>query len=237
LSAPQLGEILLAGAPTQQIHNLALGNVQGKTDPKDNYGDTQKAWFDLIIIDEASQMDVASSSLVFTKAAPQGACILAGDHLQLPPIHAAQAPRGMEHLVGPVFSYFIEHHALPTLALDDNYRSNGSIVEFVRQAGYSSNLNAHFHDLELNLSTPVPTTRPCNWPSHLPFSPHYASILDPQKPLLCFVAQDDSSRQSNPFEAQTIAALSWLLWQQLAKPFSRTHHRTRASLPYPADVF
>ena len=65
-------------------------------------------WFDLIVVDEASQMDVASSLLVVSKLADGGALVLAGDDLQLPPIHQARAPLDLDGYVGSVFE-FVRH--------------------------------------------------------------------------------------------------------------------------------
>ena len=226
LTEPTDGDIILVGAPTQQVHNLGVS-------PKpDNLGETQKEWFDLVILDEASQVDVASSALVFTKVAAGGACVLAGDHLQLPPIHAADAPKGMEEFVGPIFSFFVEHHALHKVPLQTNYRSGERIVEFVRRAGYDAGFHSHFADLALNLTAPLPTSAPTGWPAYLPFSPHYADLLDPNKPLVCFVSHDDRNGQANAFEAQTVAALSLLLWGNLGRAHSATHHAAKTTARY-----
>src|SRR5207249_5698257 len=74
--------VLVVGAPPEQVHNLLTCN----NDP------AQAEWFDLIVIDEASQMDVAHAILPVSAVASDGAVILAGDALQLPPIHQAEPP-------------------------------------------------------------------------------------------------------------------------------------------------
>jgi hypothetical protein len=60
-------KILIMGCPPQQLHNLAIAP---RSNSNARVGDTVKNWFDVIVLDEASQMDVASSTLIFSKAAP-----------------------------------------------------------------------------------------------------------------------------------------------------------------------
>lgn len=98
--------LVVAGAIPHQLHNLAIAHhtVKGLPNPQ-QVAATQQRWFDLLVIDEASQMDVASAAMVASKAAEEGSFVLAGDDLQLPPIHAAEPPLGLENFLGSVFSY------------------------------------------------------------------------------------------------------------------------------------
>jgi DNA replication ATP-dependent helicase Dna2 len=57
-------------------------------------------WFDLVLIDEASQLDVAMSTLVVSKAADGAAFVLAGDDLQLAPIQRGTQERCLHRQVG-----------------------------------------------------------------------------------------------------------------------------------------
>jgi hypothetical protein len=92
--------VVVVGAPPEQVHNLLTC---------DN-GSAQDEWFDLILIDEASQMDVAHAILPLCGVADGGSVVLAGDRLQLPPIHQAEAPTGLENLVGSVYAFFRQMH-------------------------------------------------------------------------------------------------------------------------------
>lgn len=205
--------IVVLGSPQQQLHNLALASKAcGAKHPKE----TIRPWFDLVILDEASQMDVASSTLVFSKLAPGGACVLAGDDLQLPPIQSAEPPMELEHVVGSVYNYFRRHHKIPPSSLDVNYRSNRTIVEFTRMAGYSPDLRSHSPDLQLDLLSPVPSERPADWPADLYWSPDWAAFLDPEHPAVAYVYEDSLSSQANAFEADAVACLLWLLRGRLA---------------------
>ena len=80
----QADNLIVVGAPPEQVHNLLICHN----------GSAQQEWFDLIVIDEASQMDVAHAMLPLCGIASTGSVVLAGDPLQLPPIHQAEAPIG-----------------------------------------------------------------------------------------------------------------------------------------------
>jgi DNA replication ATP-dependent helicase Dna2 len=202
--------IVIMGCPPQQLHNLALAGTSER--PKA----TIKSWFDYVVMDEASQMDVASSTLVFSKITPAGSCVLAGDDLQLPPVQQAEPPQDLEDLVESTYIYFRRHHSLPPNSLDVNYRSNATIVEFTKLAGYSANLVSYSKDLKLSFSTSLPDQKPNDWPDQLYWTPHWSQFLDPNHPTVCFIYEDPISSQINDFEADSTSALIWLLSKHLA---------------------
>lgn len=211
------GLIIVGGVP-QQVHNLAIATeftsamskTAGKKGPSKLHRATQSRWFDLVVIDEASQMDVATATLVVSKAADTGTYVLAGDDLQLPPIHAADPPEQMEHYVGSVFEFVRKARGVNPLSLDINYRSNAVLVDFVRGAGYRDALKAHSPQLRLDLST-LPVARPADWPTTLAWSADWSQLLNPNYSATAFVHTDDTSGQVNDFEADAVAALVWLL--------------------------
>ncbi|HEY0078499.1 MAG TPA: ATP-binding protein [Pyrinomonadaceae bacterium] len=198
--------VMVVGCVPQQLHNLA---VAGKT--KRLPAHTIRPWFDIILLDEASQMDVPTSTLVFSKLAQDGSSVLAGDDLQLSPIQKAEPPKDLEHMVGSVYNYFRHHHGIAPNSLDINYRSNQTLVDFTKVAGYSANLQSNSPDLRLHLSPPVPTTKSHNWPSQLYWSPDWEKFLEPDRPAVCFVYDDKLSSQVNDFEADAVTTLLWLL--------------------------
>ncbi len=75
-------ESAVVGATPEQIYNLATLDD----------AEPVQSFFDLILIDEATQMDVAHAILPLCTIAPQGSIVLAGDWKQLPPIHGAGRP-------------------------------------------------------------------------------------------------------------------------------------------------
>ena len=197
------GSTIVSTVP-QQVHNLlSLG------------GEAVGELFDLIVIDEASQLDVAQAILAIAALADRGTLVVAGDHLQLPPIHAATAPRGLEAMVGSVYDYFRDHHELEPTMLDINYRSNDTIVDFIRTAGYQAALSADKPALKLKIIVPL-GTRPNSWPASIAWSPGLPVLADPELPISCFVYPEGRSSQWNHFEAGVTAALVRLYWQHLA---------------------
>jgi hypothetical protein len=219
LEKPSAEDILVIGCPPQQLHNLAIAG-RSKKEPRH----TICAWFDLTLIDEASQMDVAMSTLVLSKIAAGGSCVVAGDDLQLPPIHKADPPKDLEYVVGSAYNYFRRHHSIEYSALNVNYRSNEPIVRLTRMAGYSSKLESHSPTLRLNIlkrrptdkSAELPTDKPADWPDTLFWTPDWARLLDPDYPATCFLYDDTLSSQVNDFEADAVASLLWLLEGRLA---------------------
>lgn len=207
-------QILILAGPPQQLHNLAIA-TKSKT-KNETAKRTQRRWFDLIIIDEASQLDVAQATLIVTKAADGAAFVLAGDDKQLPPIHQATAPEKLDHVVGSVYGYVRHHHGVVPTSLQVNYRSNDTLVELTKRAGYDPKLQAQHANLRLKtLGDGFPKQRPDNWPSNVVWSPEWTRLLAPDKPAACFLYQDDVASQANDFEAEVVAALTWLLYGRI----------------------
>lgn len=209
--------IAIIGAIPHQIHNLALAsrNKSG-INQAHKIQATQKPWFDLIVIDEASQMDVASATLVISKAAGNATYVLAGDDLQLPPIHQADPPKDLERHVGSVFEYVRRVQKVEPLPLNVNYRSNQTLVNFFRTAGYDDRLHAYSPDLRLSILTlPDTTEAPAGWPDGLAWSANWAALLDPGYPATAYIYTDDTSGQANDFEADAVVAMIWLLYGRM----------------------
>lgn len=217
--------ISLVFAPSQQVHNLSVAGF--KKDGK-NFGRFGKAlthiraeWFDLVIIDEASQMDVAFSSLILSKAAENAICILAGDDLQLPPIHQAEPPLHQEDLVGSIYSFMTKRHSINSSQLLINRRSNEDIVEFTKEAGYSNGLKSHSPNLSLNIIQNIDLSKPVSWIDKVCFTEKWASILAPEKKVVAIVYDDEESGQINEFEAESIVAMIQCLYGKIGEPKNR----------------
>jgi DNA replication ATP-dependent helicase Dna2 len=204
--------ITVVGAPAQQLHNLAVACC-GKA--RETAKDVLCDWFDFVVLDEASQLDVATSTLIFTKVARNGSVILAGDDLQLPPVHQADAPEDLDHIVGSVYNYFRYQHGIEPQPLQVNYRSNETIVAFTSSAGYDSRLISHSPDLSLRFLEDIPTERPDDWLDSLFWTPDWSHLLNPAHPTTCFIYEDELSSQVNDFEADAVTALIHLLYGRL----------------------
>ena len=211
LNAPK--SISVIGCTPQQLHNLAVFGVPKKKD----YKLTIRSWFDFIVLDEASQIDIPSTSLVYSKMTKESICVIAGDNLQLPPIQKASPPEGLENLVGSAYDFFRFHREVEPVSLDVNYRSNQEIVDLTKTAGYDSKLESFSPDLKLNFLSPVPLSKPNNWNEDFYWTEKWAELLDPDKPVTCFVYEDDESSQINEFEADSITSLVILLRNRMNK--------------------
>lgn len=230
-AAQALGDRLAAarastvvGGTVQQVHNLLTGAL----------GSPCRPVFDLIVIDEASQLDVAGATLALAGLAEGGSVVLAGDPLQLAPIHTAPPPLGLEAHVGSIYTYCAEAHGVPPTMLEENYRSNATLVELAHIAGYARGLRSYSPDLRLHLVAPLPTAPPPDWPASLFWTPGWALLLDPAQPAVCFVYPDGRASQANPFEADAVAALLWLLAGRLGRQLAGERD-PRTGAPRPVD--
>jgi hypothetical protein len=226
-------QLTIVGATPEQTHNLLT--------IADN--SAQDELFDLILIDEASQMDVAHAILALCSLTENGSVVLAGDPRQLPPIHQANPPVGLENMVGPIYVFCSEFHQVPDVMLSENYRSNSTLVEFSLNAGYRRTLSSYSPDLRLDLIQPVPVTQPADWATDIYWTPEWATLLDPAYPAVCFTYPEGRSSQWNQFEADAVAALVTLLQGRLSNQLlnerdSRTGALIRASVtPYSNTEF
>ena len=156
--------------------------------------------FDVIAVDEAGQLDVGHSVIAFAAAKAEAQVLIAGDPLQLAPIHQAEPPEHLIGHVGPIYNYFRHLHDVPDCTLTINYRSNEEIVTLARHAGYPDSYTAHQPDLRLPDGGAVPMPPP-NWPDSLQWDDLYAAITSPELPIVCITYPEGIAGQWNTFEA------------------------------------
>jgi DNA replication ATP-dependent helicase Dna2 len=225
---------VVAGTP-EQLHRLidhAAGTAAGPL-------------FDAIVIDEAGQLDVAHALLVLAGVAPNAAVIVAGDPKQLPPIHAADPPSGLEPLVGSIYGFFHGWRGVADTPLTTNYRSNSEIVALAQRAGYPPSLIAHRPNLRIRYTAAGAMVAgsgaaPPGWPGNLPYSPDLADVARPDRPVVCLTYPEGVAGQWNPFEVDTVAALLWWYSARLAvgldgQPSPAGQPPPPATAPLPAE--
>ena len=199
----QADGVTVVASTVDQLHKLGLPSVCAPL-------------FDVMLIDEASQLDVAHAIVGLSKLATEGQVVVIGDDKQMAPIHPLEAPDGTEHLVGSIYDFYRnyrEHEnqnlAIEPVMLNRSFRSNREIVEFVREAGYGEDLEASPGNANLRISTvtPLPTAEPTDWPDELRWSSGLAPILEATEPLVAVVHKDRFSSQRNDDEADLTASL------------------------------
>ncbi|MBB4639288.1 bifunctional RecB family nuclease/DEAD/DEAH box helicase [Longimicrobium terrae] len=89
--------------------------------------------FDVVVIDEASQMKVPEALIALSSLRPGGRVVLCGDDRQLPPILYGRYPRE-ETLFGSAFTHFAERFG--RLALRESRRMNRALVRWPARLFY-----------------------------------------------------------------------------------------------------
>lgn len=92
------------------------------------------SWFDVVVIDEASQIKVSEALIALSSLRPGGQVILCGDDKQLAPVIRGRYGARDDTLFGSVFSHFAE--SFPKLALRESRRMNRALVEYPRELFY-----------------------------------------------------------------------------------------------------
>ena len=176
-----------------------------------NRGVPAAHWFDLLLIDEASQVSVAAAAPYYLLLKPLAHVILAGDHRQLGPIYGFQMRNTNKGLFDCIFTYIKETYEIDPVALDQNYRSNDEITGWPRDRFYSQGYQAFRPKRRLNIRIPdYGGEPPQGWPIQLPWSEEYLRLLDPGWPVVVVSYPPDMYTLSNPFEAEMVASLTYL---------------------------
>lgn len=188
---------------------VATSTMQSYKLAKWIFGHEVGAVFDVVIVDESSQVQVTTAISPLATLKNDARLIIAGDHLQMPPILALEPPKGSEYLVGSIQKYLLERpfsSKIVSCPLEENYRSAEDIVAYARMIGYRATLQASNAATALHILASVPTPS-SGFPVSLPWSPLWPQILDVDKKVLTLLHDDDLSSQSNLFEAKIVAAL------------------------------
>lgn len=191
------GTFLLVG-PSEQLHKLVKAST----------GSTAGPVFDVVVIDEAGQLDVAHALLPLAGVRPGAQVIVAGDPKQLAPIHAAEPPRDLAAVVGSIYDYFHIEHDIQDTPLLVNYRSNSDIVALGATAGYPPQLKANFPDRRIRYDRDSDgQTQPNVWPPTVQFSDGIPAVATPDKAVVSLTYPEGVSGQWNPFEVDVVVQL------------------------------
>lgn len=199
--------IVIVAAVTHQCSRIAeqlakLRQAQG-----------QVLWplFDVVLVDESSQVDMTTAVGPLALLKPISQLIVAGDHLQMPPVIQTDPPVGAEHLVGSLQTYLTKRFSLTSCPLLENYRSNKDIVDYTRRLGYPAGLAAANPGTQIKLLRPIQELSESLIAAGLPWSDFWPGALDPTRPIAAITYPDGMAGQANVFEAECAASLVWLL--------------------------
>ncbi|HEX2914276.1 MAG TPA: AAA domain-containing protein [Chloroflexia bacterium] len=158
--------------------------------------------FDLVVLDEASQMNIPQALLASSWLREDGQLIVVGDHRQMAPIlsHGWEAEDRMSAVTTQpyrsVFQFLLDHQ-FPRVALDESFRLHQVQAEFLQQNIYSLD-GIHFHSRRRHLL-----------PGHIASqdSAYLRAVMDPAYPVVVIQHNEQGSQQANLTEANLIAPL------------------------------
>lgn len=181
---------------------------QGRQFAKRIAGASLHQVFDVVVIDESSQVPVSHAIASFSGMKDHARVVVAGDHLQMPPITSIEAPAEVEYLVGSIQTYLLERPftaPLQPCVLATNYRSADHIVDFARSIGYPQHLAAAYANCRLHLLQPLPGH--AQYHAAFPWAASYDIVLQESTRVATVLHDDDISSQGNKYEAQIVANL------------------------------
>ncbi len=155
---------------------------------------------DCLILDEASQLNLAEAIMAGLPLKPDGQVIVVGDHRQMPPIikHDWNAePRRTFKQFRAYESLFLalQPLGLPAIRFQESFRLHADMAEFLRREIYQQDGIPYFsrkHDVLPAFAHP---------------DPFIAGVLAPEHPLIVVVHSEAESQLRNPFEQALIAPI------------------------------
>jgi hypothetical protein len=194
--------LIVGGTPGGLYRLLKQGAAQGRQ------LDWSEAYFDLVVVDEASQINLAEALTAAAFLRDDGQFLAVGDHRQMPPILQQawdQASRRDFARARPhvsLFAYLLELGFTRT-ALDESFRLPAKVAAFLYRHIYAHDGIA-FHSKHRQRLPVVELAD--GWLRH---------ALAPEHPMILIEHNDDSSQQANACEALVIEALAHAAVTQL----------------------
>jgi hypothetical protein len=167
-------------------------------------------WFDVVLVDEASQMKLPDALVAFSSSKANSNIILAGDDQQLPPIIHGSYPEEHGHMLSSVFAFVrrrINGDAVndPDIRrrmlfqLEENFRMNEPLTAYPRDVLYEGRFRSTKPEIR------IATMEPIDFDS----DDILDLLLHPERPvILCRYAAPRSFTARNPFETELVAALA-----------------------------
>ena len=193
---------VVVGATIWSLYRLigsgALPIVDGPTAPL----------FDLICIDEASQMVLGQGLMALAGMAPQCRIVVSGDDQQLPPVRSMRSTQIEGREMGGSLYAFLKSAAAAEFPLEETFRLNAPLAHFPERKFYPGRYVSAAPAEKLALRD--------DWRDGLELVARLA--LDPALPITVLVHDGPASATSNPFEAVLAAKLTTELSHRVVGP-------------------
>jgi hypothetical protein len=187
--------LVVGGTPGGLYQLVKKGAAKGK---KLNWAEE---YFDLVVVDEASQMSIAEALTAAAFLRADGQFIAVGDHRQMPPIlqhvwdeaSRRDLQRARPHL--SIFEYLIELGFART-ALDESFRIPAEVADFLHRHVYAKDGIALRSENRRRLKVAGGLD---GWLAH---------ALAPEHPVVLIEHDERGSQQSNECEARLVEELA-----------------------------
>jgi len=193
-------------------------------------------WFDVVLVDEASQMRTPDALIAVAASKPTGSIVLAGDDQQLPPIIHGAYPEEHNAMLGSIFALMrnrlneriaaepdaergkgVEERVL--FQLEENFRMNEPLTAYPRELLYRGRFASSKPLIRMQTLTERGAA------SDDPFE----TMLHPDRPVvLCWYTPPRSFTARNPIEAELVGRLAAILAETLVDERSGEVYRGTA---------
>lgn len=199
-------DVLIVGGTPGMLFNLIKRGA--------NRGRKEINWaaqyFDLVVVDEASQMGLAEALTATAFLKSDGQFIAIGDHRQMPPIlaHAwdRESRRDLEK-IKPHLSIFeyLQKSGFKSRPLDESFRIPAEVAEFLNEHIYRHD-GVNFHSKNRKRITAIDEFSE-EWLAH---------VFAPEHPLVLVEHAEDRSAHHNEFEAALVEKIIRLARAKIA---------------------
>lgn len=203
---------------------------------KEATGSLVSKLFHVVILDESSQIPITLALRPLAALRDDGQLIVAGDHMQMPPIRALDPPKNAEYLVDSIQTYLIKRFGLRQEPLLVNYRSNQDLVDYAKSLGYPAKLTAHTAKKDLISLKPIEKVVAA-LPASLPVTNAYVELLRPERRVAALIHDDPTSSQANEVEAGLVAGLAYILRHAMASELATNVGKTENATEFSDDDF
>lgn len=173
------------------VYTMLRGRWGGKDDLLGHH------FCDLLVLDEASQMNLPEAMMAALPLRPEAPLIVVGDHRQMPPIvqHNWEAERRRTFQEFAAYeSLFLALRPIASalLQFEESFRLHAAMAEFLRREIYRHD-GIRFHSRRRELLPPV---------EHA--DPFVQAVLAAEHPLVVIVHGEAASQTRNPFEQMLV---------------------------------